>query len=159
MQSGKFFWVILFVFLVDQSTKMIMRATDSYIINAGAAFGILPGARWLFITVAIIVVIWLVMIRHTFKNDWWGYALVVGGALGNLADRLIFRGVTDFICFFRFPCFNVADMALTVGVFCIVLYSIPAAFWQKMAVFRFTTQKKHLSEKGKKQGFRGSKND
>lgn len=104
--------------------------------NYGAAFSFLAGAggwqRWFFavisIGVSIALVIWL---KKTPKNDRWMaccLALIVGGALGNLYDRLVYGYVVDFLDFHgsifkavlgysHFPAFNVADIAISVGAF------------------------------------------
>ena len=95
--------------------------------NAGAAFSFLAGAggwqRWFFtaITVAISIVI-LVMLRRGHGNRVlaMGLALVLGGALGNLHDRVTLGYVVDFLQLhaggYYFPAFNVADAAITAGV-------------------------------------------
>ena len=94
--------------------------------NQGAAFGIYLGqwSRWIFIalTVVAVVILWR-MFRITKPTDWFrttAIAMVVGGALGNLLDRLrSAQGVVDFIDVgigaHRWPTFNVADMGVSVG--------------------------------------------
>ena len=95
--------------------------------NAGAAFSFLAGAggwqRWLFTIVTIAISIGLVVLlrrhgRHALLAS--AFALVLGGALGNLYDRLTLGYVVDFIqvhwAGWHFPAFNVADSAITIGV-------------------------------------------
>jgi signal peptidase II len=94
--------------------------------NQGAAFGIYLGAwsREIFIalTIVAVVILWR-MARRTRDGDWFratAIAMVVGGALGNLIDRLrSAQGVVDFIdvgvAAHRWPTFNVADMGVSVG--------------------------------------------
>jgi signal peptidase II len=95
--------------------------------NTGAAFSFLAGAggwqRWLFAAVTIAISIGLVvgLRRHGDKPLMAGaFALVLGGALGNLYDRLTLGYVVDFLDFHwaraHFPAFNVADSAITIGV-------------------------------------------
>ncbi len=100
--------------------------------NPGAAFSFLSGAggwqRWLFIALAIVVALWLVYALIVEKSNALvriGYASVLGGALGNLYDRLVHGHVIDFIEWhYRahyFPTFNLADTAITVGVIALIL--------------------------------------
>lgn len=92
--------------------------------NTGAAFGVMRDRLWLLIAmsfVALGVTAYLaVCIRP--RDPWMrsGLALVAGGAVGNLIDRALFGGVTDFIDLGWFPVFNIADIALDVGVAIIV---------------------------------------
>ncbi len=105
--------------------------------NTGAAFGVLRDQNWarpLFLGITAVVVVTLVVLARRLRSDpWWVHAaigLVLGGALGNLHDRLartqptlnrgIRHGVVDFIVVFywpghRWPAFNLADVALLVG--------------------------------------------
>ena len=99
--------------------------------NAGAAFGILQGHTWFLITITVFIMVICVsmLIRKTFDSKWmfWSLCLVLAGGIGNLIDRL-FRGgnVVDFLefGFFEFPVFNIADCAVCVGAFMMVIYFI-----------------------------------
>ncbi|MGE5093492.1 MAG: signal peptidase II [Betaproteobacteria bacterium] len=95
--------------------------------NAGAAFSFLAGAggwqRWLFTIITVVISAALVvMLRRNARNALLctAFALVLGGALGNLYDRLTLGYVVDFLDFHwagsHFPAFNVADSAITIGV-------------------------------------------
>ncbi|GEB33023.1 MULTISPECIES: signal peptidase II [Brevibacillus] len=90
--------------------------------NMGAAFGILQNQRWLFIVITIAVVVGIVysLIRLGKKQPRASLALsmVLGGAIGNFIDRATTGQVVDFLDFtlINFPIFNVADMAITIGV-------------------------------------------
>ncbi|MDQ3026266.1 MAG: signal peptidase II [Pseudomonadota bacterium] len=95
--------------------------------NTGAAFSFLAGAggwqRWFFTVVTIVIsVVIVVMLRRDHENRLLAssLALVLGGALGNLHDRVRFGYVVDFVQLhaggYSFPAFNVADSAITVGV-------------------------------------------
>ncbi|WP_289142397.1 signal peptidase II [uncultured Brevibacillus sp.] len=90
--------------------------------NMGAAFGILQNQRWLFIIITIAVVVGIVfsLIRIGKKQPRTSLALslVLGGAIGNFIDRATTGQVVDFLDFtlINFPIFNVADMAITIGV-------------------------------------------
>jgi signal peptidase II len=102
--------------------------------NVGAAFSFLASAsgwqRWVFIGLAAVVsigiIVWLLRLpRNTHPLLACGLALVLGGALGNLIDRIRLGHVIDFIHFHwdqaYFPAFNVADSAITVGAACLLL--------------------------------------
>jgi signal peptidase II len=104
--------------------------------NAGAAFSFLNDAggwqRWLFTALAIavsgVLVVWL---RRTARGDWrtaLPLALVIGGALGNLIDRVRFGHVTDFIEVYHqqwsWPAFNVADSAISVGAVLLIVFGL-----------------------------------
>jgi len=112
----------------------VVRFTLAY--NPGAAFGMHlgPGSRWIFALLSIVIV--AVLLRTTAELTREarlaaiGVPVVIGGAIGNLLDRIFQRdGVVDFIDIgigdVRFWTFNVADSAVTVGAACLVL-----ALWQ-----------------------------
>ncbi len=93
--------------------------------NDGAAFSLLSGAggRWFFVALAVAFAAFIVWELRRLPVDGrlmgWAYALILGGALGNGADRLFSGYVVDFVLVhygsWHFPAFNVADSALTVG--------------------------------------------
>ncbi|GLX14955.1 MULTISPECIES: signal peptidase II [Pseudomonas] len=142
-------WLSVVVFVIDQVTKFwfdnnlqmweritvipnVLDWTLAY--NTGAAFSFLAGAsgwqRWLFTLIAVAVSVVLVVWMKRLKADetWLavGLALVLGGALGNLVDRVIFGHVVDFILVhwqssWYFPAFNIADSAITVGAVLLAL--------------------------------------
>ena len=101
--------------------------------NVGAAFSFLATAsgwqRWLFIALAVIVsigiVVWLYRMPRSQGLLACGLALVLGGAIGNVIDRIRLGAVIDFIHFHwdraYFPAFNIADSAITVGAACLIL--------------------------------------
>ncbi len=127
------------IVLFDQITKVILRETlalgerewlaeffaFSHIANDGGAFGFFGGQNTV-LAVSAVVAIAVVAIYYFFPPmDHWlvrsGLALILGGAVGNLLDRLYQGHVTDFIDFIHFPAFNVADAAINVGVAAIVI--------------------------------------
>ncbi|MEJ2602660.1 MAG: signal peptidase II [Gammaproteobacteria bacterium] len=141
-------WLSLVVMVADQATKwLITRRFELFesveinpyldltlLHNTGAAFSFLADAggwqRWLFvglgISVSLIVLVWLR--RLPARGQSWlaiGLALVVGGALGNVIDRVHYGYVIDFIHVHYgdayFPAFNVADSAITVGAACLII--------------------------------------
>ena len=127
------------IIVFDQVTKVILRETlslgdrewlseffaFSHIANDGGAFGVFGGQNTIF-AVSAVVAIGVVAIYYFFPPlDHWlirsGLALILGGAVGNLLDRIYQGHVTDFIDFIHFPAFNVADAAINVGVAAIVI--------------------------------------
>jgi len=97
----------------------------TYVLNRGAAFGMLQGKSWLFLTMAGIISLALVYYNLKFTSPrWLQYAmgLIVGGTLGNVVDRWYFGAVRDFFSVGWWPVFNVADMAIVIGGCLVVLY-------------------------------------
>jgi len=92
----------------------------TYITNEGAAFGIFPAFGTFFAVIAIVVVIVILIYYRHLSNRHWamqvGLGLQLGGALGNLIDRIRVGYVIDFIDFKVWPIFNVADSSIVVGV-------------------------------------------
>ena len=146
--SGLLVWLgwSLIVVLIDQFTKLLIlgyyHLGDSTIVtsffnvvrahNSGAAFSFLAGSggwqRWLFTAIsvaAVAVILWL--LRSHAGQRLFSFALssIMGGALGNLIDRLIHGYVIDFLDFhwrgWHFPAFNIADSAITLGAACLIL--------------------------------------
>lgn len=142
-------WLALLVFVLDQGTKQIVlqvleyaqRVTviDGYfdwvhVYNRGAAFSFLAGEsgwqRWFFAAIALgvsaVLVVWLKRLK---ADETWlaiALAMVLGGALGNLYDRVVLGHVVDFILVhwqnqYYFPAFNLADSAITVGAVMLAL--------------------------------------
>jgi signal peptidase II len=101
--------------------------------NTGAAFSFLAGQsgwqRWLFAGIAAAATVLIVWLLRRSRDPWYclGLALILGGALGNLWDRLSTGAVVDFLLFhyrdWFFPAFNVADSAITVGAGLLILDS------------------------------------
>lgn len=101
--------------------------------NEGAAFSFLANAsgwqRWFFIALALVVsvvlMLWLRRIRADQTVLAIGLSLVLGGALGNVIDRVMHGYVVDFIYFnwrtWDFPAFNIADTAISIGAGCLLL--------------------------------------
>lgn len=96
----------------------------TFVLNPGAAFGILAHQRSFFIVMGIVIVIlgglFSPYIRRQCRIFRCGTALLLGGALGNLIDRVRFGHVIDFFDFRIWPVFNIADIAIVVGVTAII---------------------------------------
>lgn len=101
----------------------------TYILNYGAAFGILRDQRIFFLTVVVILIVALWVFRKQIKNGGMlpqlGASLLVSGALGNALDRLVRGAVVDFFDFRIWPIFNVADIGICIGVVLLAIY-----FWR-----------------------------
>ena len=141
-------WLVLalIVILTDQFTKVLI--VDHYALgegfavtsffnivrvhNTGAAFSFLAAAggwqRWLFTGLGVVaagVIVW--MLQQQAGQKLFGFALgcILGGALGNVIDRMIHGYVVDFLDFYyagiHFPAFNLADSAITLGTACLIL--------------------------------------
>jgi signal peptidase II len=134
--------VALTTVIADQLSKMWIRSwlplggehelipgwlSLSHILNYGAAWGMLSGQRWFLIAVTLVVMVVVSQMAREFGpqsgSARLALGLILGGAIGNLIDRIYAGAVTDFIDlgtsihFIRtFPVFNLADSALTVGV-------------------------------------------
>jgi len=97
----------------------------TFVHNTGAAFGIFKNQTLFFIVVSILAVITIVIYIKKFSNISLaikiGLALILGGAFGNLVDRLCFGYVVDFLDFKIWPVFNIADSAITVGTFLLIV--------------------------------------
>lgn len=97
-----------------------------YVTNDGMALSMLSGARWLFVVVGVLfvaLVVWVVAKKHiTKKPELWCIAAIVGGAIGNLIDRVATGKVIDMICVPWFSTFNVADIFITVPAVLLILY-------------------------------------
>ncbi len=100
--------------------------------NTGAAFSFLATQsgwqRWFFVSLAVIVSLALVRWLQTLNGDRWmaiSIALVLGGAIGNLYDRITLGYVVDFLHFYwgdyHFPAFNIADTAISIGAAMMIL--------------------------------------
>ncbi|WP_280229782.1 signal peptidase II [Nocardia cyriacigeorgica] len=135
------------LFALDLLTKVLVVATLTpgepvYLIgdvvrlslvrNPGAAFSMATGMTWLLTLVAAAVVIGVIRIGRTLRSLWWavGLGMVLGGALGNLVDRL-FRSpgplqghVVDFVAVGWWPVFNVADSAIVCGAILLVVLTV-----------------------------------
>jgi signal peptidase II len=142
-------WLPIVIVAVDQATKAMVRASvplhDSvtivpgfmditHVLNSGAAFGILNGVDFPFKTVLIAVIamaaligvgMYAASISHHQVIARVGLALIIGGAAGNLLDRVLAGSVVDFVDVYwrthHFWAFNVADSAISVGVAIMIL--------------------------------------
>lgn len=128
-------WAILNIVMVPPRTIRITPFFDIVLgWNTGISFGLFGGApeagRWIFIAVGCVIIavllVWLARSRHILMA--YAIGIIVGGAVGNIIDRLRFGAVADFLYFhygqYGFPAFNLADSAITVGVALILIDSL-----------------------------------
>ena len=133
--------LVALVMALDQATKLMVlgsfRLMESVavtpffnlvlVFNSGAAFSFLAGAggwqKWFFVVLSLSISAWLLVMLRRHAGERLlpaSLALILGGALGNVIDRLRFDAVVDFLDFYaagyHWPAFNVADSAITVGV-------------------------------------------
>jgi signal peptidase II len=113
---------------VGQSISLVPGLLDlTYIKNDGGAFGILGGSRLLLLAgsaVAVVVVLWLLFSGRPTRLATIGCGLILGGAAGNLLDRLGSGEVTDYVHFSFWYIFNAADAAIVVGVGLLLLSAL-----------------------------------
>jgi signal peptidase II len=147
-----FFGIALVVVALDQYTKVLVRenlplnvswmpipwldplVTLTYVRNAGAAFGLFPGLGGVFRFVALGVVVTIIVFSRQLAASSWplrlAFGLQLGGATGNLIDRMVLGHVVDFIDVRVWPIFNIADSAIVVGTALLAYYALfvePAA--------------------------------
>ncbi|MBA7609421.1 Lipoprotein signal peptidase [subsurface metagenome] len=148
MKRLTFFLVALLVVALDQVSKFFIRANQdilpipnegffriNYVVNEGGVFGLFANQAFLITLTAIVgVAAILVYSRYPLFNRVLvriALGLLLGGAVGNLIDRIRFGEVVDFIDVGAWPVFNVADSAVVVGVILIIYYFL---FGQKRGV-------------------------
>lgn len=128
----KYGWIALIILAADQAVKQLARSLTgpvtlipgvlafTYAENTGMAFSLLSGRSWLLglMSAAVIFIGWLILRRyHLGTMASVAAMLILGGAVGNMIDRLLTGYVVDMfeVLLFRFAIFNVADAALTIG--------------------------------------------
>ena len=152
--TARLLWTALAILLADQAVKKlvvtlmalgesvdvlgpVVRITRTE--NTGAAFGILRGMGFVFVGVSAAASIAIIAMRRRIaalaRSEQLGFTLVLGGALGNLVDRVRHGAVVDFIDIgvrdLRWPAFNVADSAIVIGV---TLLAVRFLFFQHPGV-------------------------
>lgn len=134
------------ILMADQFTKVLIvgfyRLGDSTLVttffnvvrvhNSGAAFSFLAGAagwqRWFFTVIGLLaaaLIVWMLRSHAGQKLFAFALACILGGAIGNVIDRILYGYVVDFLDFhwhgWHFPAFNLADSAITIGAACLIL--------------------------------------
>ena len=145
----KWLWLTALVIILDQATKLAIDASMqlyesiavfsnfniTYVHNTGAAFSFLSDAggwqRWFFAVLAaivsLVIALWMARLKKHEMMLGIALALILGGAIGNLIDRIAYGYVIDFLDVYyqswHWPVFNVADSAITLGVILLILES------------------------------------
>lgn len=140
------FWLVSILgIVVDQITKYLVVQNFSnigdtvplwsgvfhftYVINTGAAFSVFTGQvdilRWVSLIVSLLLIIFVVYTPKLDLLEQLGYGFILSGAIGNGIDRFLFGYVVDFFDFrlINFPVFNIADVAINIGVFLLLIAS------------------------------------
>lgn len=147
-------WLLaaLVIIVLDQATKIAFDNLLAYgerlpilpffdftlLYNRGAAFSFLAGQdgwqRWFFTGLGVVASVFIVWLMHRHREQrgfCMALALILGGALGNVIDRLLYGHVIDFLLFhwndWYFPAFNLADTAITCGAILLILDEIVRA--------------------------------
>ena len=134
--------IVFFLILADQAIKFLvvsyMKLGESipvlagifhitYIENPGAAFGLFANQRVMFIVAAALVIAAACLMYRRLMSEKvivrWGVALLLGGAAGNLIDRVRIGCVLDFLDFRIWPVFNIADIGICIGV-ALLMYAL-----------------------------------
>lgn len=135
-----YFLVSFSIFTLDQFTKYLIKSNVSpyeiirvlpffnivYVENTGSAFGMFKSlGNIFFIIVAVLAMVFVTVLIIKDRDNRLSFSLILGGAAGNLIDRIIRGYVIDFLDLyagrFHWPAFNVADSALTIGIFLLAL--------------------------------------
>jgi signal peptidase II len=143
----RWLWLSVLVIALDLGTKALATAMLTYaepvavmpmfnftlLHNTGAAFSFLAGAdgwqRWFFVALATVVsVVLVIWLKNLKREETWtaiAIALILGGAIGNVYDRVVHGYVVDFLHVYwqnwHFPAFNIADTAITIGAGMMIL--------------------------------------
>ena len=152
MKKYVYLWITLVVIIIDQCSKLLIRNLlelgeiikitskilwITYVQNTGAAFSLSFGTasfnKIIFISLSLLVIflIFYFLFKTNSKIEKISFALILGGAMGNLIDRIVLGSVTDFIWFdfpdaimIRWPVFNIADSSIVIAITIMVIYTI-----------------------------------
>ena len=129
----------LLVLIIDQVLKGIIETlTKSYVIidkvlsikyvtNTGAAFSLFENNIIVLILISLVILVLVYNLSFSFKSNIINnitFGLLYGGILGNLIDRVFYGYVRDFISIYKFPIFNIADIAIVTGIILLIITSI-----------------------------------
>ena len=138
--------LVIISFLIDLISKIIVSSlldvnevivviknflNITYVRNTGAAWSIFAGETLGLIVISLIIIALIVyyVSKNKFKSklELFGYSLILGGAIGNLYDRIVYGYVIDFLDFYIFgydyPIFNLADSFIFIGVILVIIYT------------------------------------
>lgn len=138
-----YYLVIALAFILDQLSKIFIRNSFdlyekkeiisnffylTYVENTGAAWSLLRGGRWFFVSVTAVMIIVLFISLFKIKHKLFrtSAAIIIGGGLGNLLDRILYGQVTDFLDTYfwgyDFPVFNLSDSFVVIGTIILGIY-------------------------------------
>ena len=147
-KTQKIFNITAIILIIDQIIKIIIRSnlneyqeikiiknffSITLLKNTGAAFSILKNSTLLLIIISVLFILLISKyIKKEEKNltklDVYSYGIILGGIFGNLLDRIIHKGVIDYLSFrffsYYFPVFNFADICITVGIALLIISTI-----------------------------------
>ena len=147
-KTQKIFNITAIILIIDQIIKIIIRSnlneyqeikiiknffSITFLKNTGAAFSILKNSALLLIIISVLFILLISKyIKKEEKNltklDVYSYGIILGGIFGNLLDRIIHKGVIDYLSFrflsYYFPVFNFADISITVGIALLIISTI-----------------------------------
>lgn len=147
-KTQKIFNITAIILIIDQIIKIIIRSnlneyqeikiiknffSITFLKNTGAAFSILKNSTLLLIIISVLFILLISKyIKKEEKNltklDVYSYGIILGGIFGNLLDRIIHKGVIDYLSFrffsYYFPVFNFADICITVGIALLIISTI-----------------------------------
>ncbi|MFZ5966302.1 MAG: signal peptidase II [Bacillota bacterium] len=137
------YFFILFIIAMDQVTKYFVHTRFqvnesipiikgifhlTYVRNVGAAFGILQNQKMFFIVMTVLVISGILFFARKQNNMHmlltYSLSAIIGGAIGNLIDRMRFGYVVDFFDFRIWPVFNIADISIVVGAGLLAYYML-----------------------------------
>lgn len=131
--------IALLIVLLDQASKSAVRLTIpegssaviipglfhlTHIENSGATWGLFKGQNLAFIAISILVLGYFIHSWSNLPKPYFAMGLVFGGIIGNLLDRIILGGVTDFLDFRFWPVFNAADSSISLAIAIFVFYGL-----------------------------------
>ena len=134
----RFIIIIAIIVLLDQITKFLAKILigEKTIVlvknilhlnltkNTGAAFSLLQGNNFILTLLGLVILCVLVYyLFHSGRDEAIALSMIIGGAIGNLIDRVLHEGVIDFIQISIWPIFNLADVAISVGAI-LLIYSL-----------------------------------
>lgn len=150
----KIYSISAIIIMLDQMIKLLIKSKMTlteeitiipnffslyYVENTGAAFSILTNKTLLLVLIAIACLVlldcYITKLLKISKLEIISYGLVIGGIVGNLIDRLLYESVIDYLSFtifnYNFPVFNLADIAITCGIFLLLYYYIKEELFTK----------------------------
>ncbi len=128
-------WALFYLSSIETTSIKIFKFFHlTFVLNEGAAFGIMQNSNLVLLFITILVLILLICMKadvaNLGKKANFGYLLIFAGGLGNLYDRVVLGYVVDFLDFLIWPVFNIADTSITIGAI-ILAWSYLVSFRKK----------------------------